>query len=39
MSWLPVSFVLHYPGVKNLKIENGTECGGLASIDPGEITG
>jgi len=29
----------HIPGFKKLKLENGMECGGLASIDPGEITG
>jgi hypothetical protein len=29
----------HIPDVKNLKLENGMECGGLASLDPGEMTG
>lgn len=29
----------HIPDVKNLKLENGMECCGLASLDPGEMTG
>jgi hypothetical protein len=29
----------HIPDVKNLKLENGVECCGLASLDPEEMTG